>query len=43
MRPPIQDPWPFQSVVAGPPNSAASSSSETPKRVLQMRRVLEAR
>jgi hypothetical protein len=23
MRPPIQDPWPFQSVFSGPPNWAA--------------------
>ena len=36
MRPPIQDPCPFQSVVTGPPNSAARSSSLTPKLVLQM-------
>jgi hypothetical protein len=36
MRPPIQEPWPFQSVVTGPPNSAARSSSETPKAYLQI-------
>ena len=36
MRPPIQDPCPFQSVVTGPPNSAARSLSETPKASLQI-------
>ena len=36
MRPPIQEPWPFQSVFSGPPVSAARSASEAPKRVLQM-------
>src|SRR5215204_3579018 len=32
MRPPIQLPWPCQSVSAGPPNSLARSSSETSPR-----------
>ena len=35
MLPPIQEPWPYQSPSAGPPNSAASSSSDTPNSVLQ--------
>jgi hypothetical protein len=35
MLPPIQEPCPFQSVVTGPPNSAARSSSEIPKTLLQ--------
>src|SRR4029450_3949816 len=35
MLPPIQDPWPYQSVSAGPPNWAARSSSDTPNRVSQ--------
>src|SRR5207247_1770620 len=34
--PPIQEPWPFQSVVSGPPNSSASSLSLVPKNVLQI-------
>jgi len=34
MLPPIQEPWPYQSVSAGPPNWAARSSSDTPNRVL---------
>jgi hypothetical protein len=34
MLPPIQEPWPYQSPSAGPPNSAARSSSETPNSVL---------
>jgi hypothetical protein len=36
MLPPIQEPWPFQSPFAGPPNSAARSSSDTPNSVLQI-------
>jgi hypothetical protein len=28
MLPPIQEPWPFQSPSAGPPNWAARSSSD---------------
>jgi hypothetical protein len=36
MLPPIQEPCPFQSVVAGPPNWAARSSSDWPNRVLQI-------
>jgi hypothetical protein len=42
MRPPIQEPWPFQSVVTGPPNSAARSSSETPEHGPADGRVLQA-
>ncbi len=36
MLPPIQEPWPFQSPSAGPPNWAARSWSEAPNRVLQI-------
>jgi hypothetical protein len=35
MLPPIQEPWPYQSPSAGPPNCAARSSSEMPNSVLQ--------
>jgi hypothetical protein len=33
MLPPIQEPCPFQSVFSGPPNLAARSASEAPKKV----------
>ena len=38
MLPPIQLPWPFQSVLAGPPNCAAQSASDADgvKKVLQI-------
>jgi hypothetical protein len=36
MLPPIQEPCPFQSVVAGPPSWAARSWSDRPNRVLQI-------